>query len=113
MAADLNNERITAYAGAVRQVALEQDVGYVDVLGPTKPLMASPGNDLTFNGAHLNEAGYRTVSRIVFQQMFGEPAPKIDEQIRQVVIDKNRQYFRRYRPLNTFYYTGGRRKSYG
>ncbi|HBC60277.1 MAG TPA: hypothetical protein DC058_03545, partial [Planctomycetaceae bacterium] len=27
--------------------------------------------------------------------------------------NKNRQYFRRFRPLNTFYYTGGRNKDYG
>ena len=29
------------------------------------------------------------------------------------MVEKNRQHFFRYRPLNTFYYTGGRNRSYG
>ena len=29
------------------------------------------------------------------------------------IVDKNQQFFRRFRPLNTFYYTGGRNKDYG
>ncbi len=112
-AADLNNDQLNEYATAVREVATEQQVAVVDVLTPMMPLMASPGNDLTINGVHLNEEGYRAFARIVFQQLFGETPPEPREEIRAVVIDKNRQYFRRYRPLNTFYYTGGRRGSYG
>jgi hypothetical protein len=37
----------------------------------------------------------------------------VDERLRQAVIDLDRQFFRRYRPLNTFYYTGDRNKEYG
>ena len=39
--------------------------------------------------------------------------PEVNEPLRQAIIDKDRQFFRRYRPLNTFYYTGGRNKDYG
>ena len=45
--------------------------------------------------------------------LFNEDAPRVNETLRVAITDKNRQYFRRYRPLNTFYYTGGRNKSYG
>ncbi|MGY8649838.1 MAG: PVC-type heme-binding CxxCH protein, partial [Verrucomicrobiia bacterium] len=40
-------------------------------------------------------------------------APAVNEAVRAVVQEKNKQFFRRYRPVNTFYYTGGRNRSYG
>lgn len=112
-AADLNNERIASYAKVMREVAAELEVGFVDVYQPTLEAMKSPGSDLTINGVHLNEAGYALLARIVYRGLFGQHAPPVRHDIREVVIDKNRQYFRRYRPLNTFYYTGGRSKTYG
>ncbi|MDP6444907.1 MAG: GDSL-type esterase/lipase family protein, partial [Pirellulaceae bacterium] len=112
-AADLNNRRLRSYAQVVRDVAAQQQVGFVDVFAPTSAAMESPGSDLTFNGVHLEEKGYAVLANAVYRGLFDEPPPTIDDAIRQVVIDKNRQYFRRFRPLNTFYYTGGRSKTYG
>jgi putative heme-binding domain-containing protein len=112
-AADLNNANIKAYADVIRQVAAQQKVGFVDVFTATKAAAASPGQDLTINGAHLGEKGYALFAKTMYQGLFGEEAPKVNEAIRQTVLDKNRQYFRRYRPVNTFYYTGGRNRSYG
>ena len=112
-AADLNNANLEIYAQAVKQIASSQSVGFVDVYEPTANLMKSPGNDVTINGVHLNDAGYAAFANMVYQRVFGEDAPTVNEAARQVVMDKNRQYFRRYRPLNTFYYTGGRSKTYG
>ena len=43
----------------------------------------------------------------------GRKGPAVDEAVRAAVIEKNKQFFRRYRPVNTFYYTGGRNRSYG
>ena len=48
-----------------------------------------------------------------FQQLFNKAPPKLDESVRQAVTEKNKQFFRRFRPVNTFYYTGGRRGRYG
>ncbi len=112
-AADANNENIAIYADVMRDVAHEMHVGFVDLYQPTLEAMRSPGSDLTINGVHLNDDGYALFSKIVYRSLFGEDAPEARDDIRQVVIDKNRQFFRRYRPLNTFYYTGGRSKDYG
>ncbi len=112
-AADLNNVRLQMYADAIRDVAVDQEVGFVDLFRETETAMASPGSDLTINGVHLNEAGYETFAALVYRQLFGETAPAVRDDLRQAIIDKNRQYFRRYRPLNTFYYTGGRSETYG
>ena len=112
-AADLNNERIKLYSQAIRTVAAKQRVGYIDLFDASLSAMADPETDLTINGVHLNDQGYKRVSAFIVQQLTGKDIPEPNEAIRQTVIDKNRQFFRRFRPLNTFYYTGGRNKSYG
>ncbi|MCB1235550.1 MAG: HEAT repeat domain-containing protein [Verrucomicrobiae bacterium] len=112
-AADLNNERLAAYAKAMAEVAEAEQVGYANVFGGTKAAMDPEATTLTINGVHLTGEGYRVFAEELFRQTFGESAPPENEELRAVVVDKNRQYFRRYRPLNTFYYTGGRNKDYG
>ena len=111
--ADLNNERLFAYAKAMREVAATHEVGFADLFEASLALLAPADTDMTINGAHLTAEGYAKVDAVLFREVFGESAPQVNEAIREVMIDKNRQYFRRYRPLNTFYYTGGRNKNYG
>lgn len=112
-AADRNNERIKMYVDLMREVSVEQEVGFADVFSETQKEMRSQGTDLTINGCHLTEEGYALFARTLYRELFGQQEPVVNEVLRKVVIDKNRQYFRRFRPLNTFYYTGGRNKSYG
>ena len=112
-AADRNNERLAAYTEVVREVAKELRVGFIDVFVATRVAMSDPSTDLTFNGSHLVDEGYALFADTVYRRAFGETAPSVNHRLRETVVDKNRQYFRRYRPLNTFYYTGDRNKSYG
>jgi len=112
-AADMNNARIKAYADAMRDVARQENVAYANVYDATLEAGASADDDITINGAHLNEDGYDVFAKTLYAEIFAEEPPPISDRIRQVVIDKNRQFFRRYRPVNTFYYTGGRSKQYG
>ncbi|MEX2577784.1 MAG: PVC-type heme-binding CxxCH protein [Verrucomicrobiales bacterium] len=112
-AADLNNERLAAYTKAMAEVAAEQEVGFADVFETTRAAMADDESSLTFNGAHLVEEGYERLAGHLFSEVFGTSAPDPNAALREVVVDKNRQFFRRYRPLNTFYYTGGRSKDHG
>lgn len=112
-AADRNNEQIALYVNAMRQVAAEQQVGFIDVFDATRAAMQDPGSDLTFNGCHLNRAGYDLFAKSLYRGLLAETPPLITESLRNAVTDKSRLYFRRYRPVNTFYYTGGRNKAYG
>jgi lysophospholipase L1-like esterase len=118
-AADLNNERIQLYVDAMKNVAAKQQVGFVNVSKPLQQAMASPGTDLTINGCHLTEEGYATFGVKFFTQAYGiseADARKYlanSESLRAAITDRNRQFNRRYRPVNTFYYTGDRNKSYG
>ncbi len=112
-AADLNNARLEMYTQAMKEVAATEKVGFVDLFAPTLQRMESTTDDLTINGCHLNETGYQHFATSLMRGLIGTEPPAVNEEIRRVVIDKGRQYFRRYRPLNTFYYTGGRNKAYG
>lgn len=112
-AGDMNNENLRLYTQAMKEVAAQKGVAFVDMFQPTLAAMEQSDEEMTINGIHLNEKGYGFFGTTLFNSLFGFEAPEIDESLRQVVIDKNKQYFRRYRPLNTFYYTGARSKSYG
>ncbi len=112
-AATLNNANILRYVQVMRDVASEQKIAFVDVFQATLRAMESPGSDLTTNGCHLNEEGNLVFSEALFEKAFEHSPPPIDETLRMTIIDRDRQYQRRYRPLNTFYYTGGRNKDYG
>ncbi len=107
------DEVLEAYTGAMRQVAAAAGIAFVDCFKPTRPAMRDATVGLSDNGVHLSEAGYRLFAREVFQSVFQESPPDVNETLRGVVVDMNRQWFRRYRPLNTFYYTGDRNKDYG
>ena len=112
-AADRNNAQIHAYVKVMREVASKEGIGFANVFDKTHESFKSMGSDYTINGIHLNEQGDMLFSQLLFQQVFQVEPPTISQPLLDTVIDKNRQFFRRYRPLNTFYYTGGRNKSYG
>jgi azurin len=108
-AATLNNARIAAYAKAMSEVAAAEQVGFADVFEPMLPTMKA----LTFNGVHLEDAGYAALGEALYRATFEVSAPETSTELRVAIADKSRQFFQRYRPLNGFYYTGDRNKDYG
>jgi len=112
-AADRNNLNVQLYLQAMQQEAARQQTGFVDVFTETAAAMLSPGTDLTVNGIHLNREGDLLFSRVLLQGLFHREPPEPSGTLLDTVVNKNQQYFRRFRPLNTFYYTGGRNKDYG
>ena len=111
-AADLNNKNIKLYADAMAEVAKQEKVGFANVYDATLNSLKEK-SDMTYNGVHLKENGYKIFAEALFKETFKTSAPKVSQNLRDAIVDKNKQFFRRYRPLNTFYYTGGRNKKYG
>ena len=109
----MNNPQLALYTEAMREVAALQKVGFADVFTATRTAMDSPDVDLSMNGIHLEEDGYELLADTIYSQLFAESAPDINEALRAEVQEKSRQYFYRYRPLNTYYYTGGRSEEHG
>ena len=112
-----HNRDLIDYTEAIRTVAHEQGVRFVDLYSPTFHRMRDSGTGpITINGIHLNDEGNRIAALAMMQALFGErPAPDWNaiEPLRRAVVEKNRQFFHRYRPINSYYVMGGRKNPFG
>lgn len=64
------NRDLSDYTAAMEQVAVRQELGFVNLFVPTLQLMAdSKAPKLTTNGIHLNAYGYWAVSRLLADEV--------------------------------------------
>ncbi|MBL6844312.1 MAG: HEAT repeat domain-containing protein [Verrucomicrobiae bacterium] len=110
---DMNHERLLAYTQVMEEVAGELNIGFANVLATSRAWLSDTKTDYTINGVHLTEQGYARFASDLFNAVFDEESPNVSEKLREAVVEKSKQYFQRYRPLNTYYYTGARNKTYG
>jgi putative membrane-bound dehydrogenase-like protein len=107
-----HNARLAIYSEALAKVAETTGAGFADVFTPTKDLFEQSEERLTFNGAHLNDAGYRALAPILNRALFGAGGPtQIDPQIKAEVDDKNFHWWHRYRAVNGYSIYGTRGKA--
>jgi putative heme-binding domain-containing protein len=110
-----DNAVLAKYAAAVRQLAEELNVPFVDVLSPSMVAFAEEaGQQYTINGVHTNEQGDRLVAGELDKQLFGSPHPmgmdvSTFHKVRAAVNDKSWLHLQDYRMLNGWYVYGGRR----
>ena len=100
-----NNSNLYRYSNALAEAAKNHQVGFVNVFENLQPS--------TSDGYQLDQAGHAAFSNAAVKVITGKDPSVINEDLRELVVDKATQFFYRYRPLNTFYYTGARNKSYG
>ncbi len=127
---DARNKELARYTEAMGRISGQQGVPFVDLFTPTLALMAavdslaSPkqgGGGLTINGIHLNEDGDRIVAQLLMAALGFEhglrPAASADlrrlEALREVIREKNQQFFYRWRPVNAEYVVGRRVEPFG
>lgn len=119
---DARNAELERYTAAMGRVAASRGVAFVDLYTPTKRAMSDAPAPLTINGIHVNEAGDRLVARFLMSGLgFGlETMPEATtaqvkslEQLRELVREKNQQFFYRWRPLNAEYVVGRRVEPFG
>jgi len=95
-----NNARLARYADALRGVAAEKGIEYVDLFGPSRDLYAEAPTPLTIDGVHLGEEGNRRIAETIVRALFGR-LPRAREErveaVREAVLDKNWFWFNRYR----------------
>jgi len=119
--ATARNRELARYTEAMRRIAGERGVAFVDLFSPTRELMAKGGPAITINGIHLNEDGDRIVAQLLMAGLgFGKglrPAAETDvrrlDGLREVIRDKNQQFFYRWRPVNAEYVVGRRVEPFG
>ncbi|HJZ89774.1 MAG TPA: PVC-type heme-binding CxxCH protein, partial [Gemmataceae bacterium] len=109
------NENLKLYADAVKAVAANRKIAFIDLFTRTHELFtAATGRRFTINGCHVNEEGDRFVSHVLSDGLFGgmpgRTGPAINlTRLREAIVDKNWVHQQDYRMLNGWYVYGGRR----
>ncbi|TWU18794.1 Cytochrome c-552 precursor [Allorhodopirellula heiligendammensis] len=113
--ADERNSVLRAYADAVRTVAEEKSVGFVDLFTPTLEWFENSDEPLTINGVHLSEEGYKKLAPILMEKLFGASPSDADTNplLYQAVQDKAWFWRNDYRMLNGVHAYGRRWAPYG
>lgn len=105
------NENLQQYSAAMAEVAKANGVQFVDLFGASQAAYkaaAAKGQSLTINGMHLSAAGDAALAPAIFQGLFGEAAPALNEKLREAINEKNWQFHQRYRTIDGYNVYGGR-----
>jgi putative membrane-bound dehydrogenase-like protein len=133
-----HNVELQRYTDAMRKVAETTGVGFADLYSPTKKLFEATEQNLTLNGVHLNDDGYKALAPILDGALFADAAnnsfngkptanpgasngaknPRQDnavavglplnEKLKAEIDDKNFHWFHRYRAVNGYSIWGTR-----
>ncbi len=110
------NTNLVLYAEAMRRLAAERKVGFVDLLGPSKALMDAEAKPLTSNGFLANEDGARLLAPVLLDGLFG-PSPVRSKaspaKLRELVIEKAGFHRSDNRIVNGVHVYGRRRAPFG
>jgi lysophospholipase L1-like esterase len=106
------NALLKKYSAAMAEVAKANDVPFVDLFALSQDAYARAARakqSLTFNTAHLTEAGDKALAPDIFRALFGQTAPggKLDK-LRDAILDKNAEWHARYRTVDGYNVYGGR-----
>lgn len=112
------NVELERYTAAMRDSAAALGIAFIDLFHPTRTLMAeNPREPMTINGMHLTEAGYRAVTEILALGLgISDPLPSDAaglDKLRGLIVEKNRQFMLRWRPVNAEYVFGRRKEPFG
>ncbi|MCA9083949.1 MAG: c-type cytochrome [Planctomycetaceae bacterium] len=105
-----NNRRLALYTQAMKAVAHEKGVRFVDLFSATVQLYEQMDGPATINGIHMNEVGYRNLSRLIERSLFGSEDSRTvnDNLIRTAVLKKNLIWHNIYRATDGYSVFGGR-----
>jgi lysophospholipase L1-like esterase len=115
------NEDLRKYCEAIRKVAYSHGHAYADLSAQFSGRGHDPARQLTHNGMHLTEDGYRLTAGLFLSslgmahpigQSLADDGSKI-EPLRQAVLKKNELFFHRWRPQNETYLFGFRKHEQG
>ena len=105
-----NNVNLALYTGAIKQVAEEKQVAFVDLFSTSQARYSAAKTPLTLNGVHLLPEGNRQIGEIIATAITGKPVTSTPslEALRQAVLDKNWHWHNRYRAVDSNDIWGGR-----
>lgn len=86
------NKNLKLYAEAMRQVALQDSVLFIDAFAPSKQWFGTNENQLTIDGFQLNDVGYQKLGKFLAEAVFGKSETKIEANrtpVHEAVKEKN------------------------
>lgn len=114
----LENQNLALYTAAMREVAEENKVPFVDLYTPTKNWFDSTKETLTINGAHLNEEGYKRLAPLLADLLFpsskkSQSLEAIEQNLVNLVRDKSWYWLMDYQIPNGIHTHGRRFEPFG
>jgi mono/diheme cytochrome c family protein/glucose/arabinose dehydrogenase len=86
------NQNLSLYTEAMKNVALEEGVLFVDAFDATKNWYDDEQGNLTADGFQLNDRGYRKFAKLLTDEIFGKSKSMAEdnrELVHEAVMDKN------------------------
>ena len=109
--ASRQNAVLARYAAAVVELANRRHAPLINLFQ-----LPPSSSNLTENGLHFGDRGYSALVSALQAQEQWKSLPATDERassIRRLIVDKNMQFFHRWRPQNITYLTGFRKHEQG
>jgi mono/diheme cytochrome c family protein/glucose/arabinose dehydrogenase len=110
------NINLLRYSQIMQEVAASKGIHFIDLYSPTRAWFITGSEQLTVNGAHLNEKGYQRLAPVLADALFGKQKIRSDKArkaITQLVRDKNFYWFHHYQMPNGVHVHGRRYEPYG
>ncbi|MGJ8657314.1 MAG: DUF7133 domain-containing protein [Akkermansiaceae bacterium] len=114
----LNKEELSKhlelYSEAIKQIATEHKMKFVDAYSPSKKAYAASEIPLTTNGIHLNDLGNNILAKALADQITGTDTKSLDsnrlDQVAQAASQKHGYVAEIARPKNSVVYFGVRQR---
>ncbi len=108
------NANLSLYTQAMRQVAQENGVLFVDLFAPTKKWYED-GEEYTMDGAILNESAYRKLAPLLANRLFPKSTPAAGKRaaVHDAVMQKNWAWLNVYKIPNGVHAYGRRYNPFG
>ncbi len=110
------NRNLALYANAMKEIAAQNKVLFVDAFNPSQKWYNESDAPLTIDGSQLNEEGYKKLSVLLADQIFGYGAPMAQTErklVNDAVMEKNWMWLYDYKVPNGVHVYGRRYKPYG
>ncbi|GAB4010976.1 GDSL-type esterase/lipase family protein [Spirosoma migulaei] len=112
----VENENISLYAKAMKEVADQNNVLFVDAYTPSQQWYTDSAEPLTIDGSQLTDEGYKKLGVLLTDQIFGKSSPKAEarrKQIYEAVMEKDWMFHNDYKIPNGVHVYGRRYNPFG
>lgn len=110
------NKNLSLYANAMKEVAANNHVLYIDAFEPSSNWYNESNEALTIDGSQLTDAGYQKFSILLADKVFGKVAAKAEayrDLVHAAVIEKNWMWHNDYKIPNGVHVYGRRYDPFG